>query len=148
MERGLTFCCHDGEDFSSPDFKGDSIEKSIVLPAFPNVEADVPKLQVGVLEAVVSVVVAWRSSIWNDGYGNAANQTRIMKTLKMSNSLWKIITISRITTSTVFTIRRPQLYIECSVLRCVSLKKFNFKKLTLKFTFSTDTIDDFRIDLL
>jgi hypothetical protein len=57
MERGLTFCCHDGEDFPSPDFKGDSIKKSIVLSAFPNVEAHVSELQVGILEAVVSVVV-------------------------------------------------------------------------------------------
>ena len=60
-----TFGRHDSEDLSAPGLERDAIEKALVLPAAPDVEADVAQLQVRVLEAVVRVAVA-RSPVRDD----------------------------------------------------------------------------------
>ena len=61
---------HDSEDLSAPGLERDAIEKAFVLPAAPDVEADVAQLQVRVLEAVVRVAVA-RGPVRDDRNRNA-----------------------------------------------------------------------------
>lgn len=71
----LTFRGHYCKDFSAPGFEGDSIEKSIVLPAAPYIEADVSKLEMWILEAVEGVTVG-RYTVRYHGYRDAGTMMR------------------------------------------------------------------------